>query len=463
MAGCGSSWSKKFHHLLVFLAAESHPVLLPLPRPEFGFTPSAIRQDLEHCSLNMGMSVETFDNNTLTNISNKASIFLRAVRSIVPSKFSAYYRSPCWDADVVITRSFEDATLRFLTPEGNQELPKWYVSRMARNMLYSVAPRPKTFFCLPHFFIAGFPKSGTTSLDHALRNHPQIAGPLSKEIHWWTRIRYIGEPGYNSAYARLAVMNYLLNFRKASDQIGKHTKNLTYDGSQSTLWDSNFFVHHQDYCAMPAVLSRVLPNAKFIVLMRNPVTRVYSHYLWSCTYMFGNGNSKWPDGMKRNVSEYFHKVVVSSIGFFNQCLQNSSVFECTNIMRFKDFYGFGKSPTNHCGDVGFRLSIGLYYVHISKWLQFYPREQFLFLRMEDISVDPHSLMTKITDFLQVAPLSKESANKLLAKRANAQTIVLKDSVSFQMQIRTRKLLEDFYRPYNSLLAKLIGDDRFLWR
>ena len=87
----------------------------------------------------------------------------------------------------------------------------------------------------------------------------------------------------------------------------------------------------------------------------------------------------------------------------------------------------------------------------------------MFLRMEDISADPHSLMTKITDFLQVAPLSKESANKLFAKRANAQTVVLKDSVSFQMQIRTRKLLEDFYRPYNSLLAKLIGDDRFLWR
>ena len=450
-------------YILVINAVNANPVLPPLPRPKFGSTPLAIRQDLERCSLNMGVSVKTLDNDTLANISNKASIFISAVRSIVPSRFSTYYMSPCWNADVVITRSFQDAILQFLKPEGNQKLPKQYVTRMAHSILYSVGSRPKTFFCLPHFFIAGFPKSGTTSLDRALRSHPQIAGPLSKELHWWTRIRYIGEPGYNSDYARLAVMNYLLNFRRASEQIGEHTKNITYDGSQSTLWDSNFFVHHQDYCAMPAVLSRVLPNAKFLVLMRNPVTRLYSHYLWSCTYIFGNGISKWPDGMKHNVSDYFHKAVVSSIGVFNQCLQNSSLFECTNVMRFTDFYGFGNSPANHCGDVGFRLAIGLYYVHLSKWLQFYPKEQFLFLRMEDISSDPHSLMTKITDFLGVAPVSKESANKLFAKRANAQTVVSKNSESFQMQIRTRKLLDEFYSTYNSMLAELIADERFLWR
>ena len=57
---------------------------------------------------------------------------------------------------------------------------------------------------------------------------------------------------------------------------GRKHSVITYDGSQSTLWDSNFFYKGQEYCVMPAVISRVLPNAKFIIVMRNPVTSLYS-------------------------------------------------------------------------------------------------------------------------------------------------------------------------------------------
>ena len=398
---------------------------------------------------------------TLTNISEKAGVFLRAIRSIVPSKVNTFYRSPCWNADVVITKTFELATLQFLNPEGRKELPMQYVYMLARHMLRGAGNRPKTFFCLPYFFIAGFPKSGTTSLDLALRRHPHIAGPLNKEIHWWTRIRHIAEPGYNSDYARLAVMNYLLNFRKASERIQQHVRNITYDGSQSTLWDSNFFVHHQDYCAMPAVLSRVLPKAKFIVLMRNPVTRVYSHYLWSCAFSLGRNSSNWPDEMQQSMSDHFHTQVVTAIDYFNQCLKGMSLFECTNVMRFKDFHGYSHHYAHHCGDVGFRLSIGLYYVHISKWLQFYSKDQFLFLKMEEMSVNPYSVMVNITEFLEVGPVSREWVAESFVKRANALHVVTGgDSV---MQNRTRELLEDFYRPYNSLLADLVSSNRFLWQ
>ena len=439
-----------------------HSVLAPLPLPEIDSTPFAIRQDLQKCSLNMGMDAETLDNasDALTNVTEKAVIFLRAIRSTVPSTFNADYRSPCWSADVVITKTFELAMLQFLSPGVKKELPIHYVNMLARHMLQGVGHRPKPFFCLPYFFIAGFPKSGTTSLDHALRRHPQIAGAFRKEIHWWTRIPHVGEPGYNSDYARLVVMNYLLNFRKASEKIEQHIKSITYDGSQSTLWDSNFFVHQQDYCAMPAVLSRVLPKAKFIVLMRNPVTRVYSHYLWSCAFSFGNDSSKWPDEMQQGVSDYFHTQVVTAIEYFKQCLKRMSLFECTNVMRFKDFYGFSRNNA-HCGDVGFRLSIGLYYVHLSKWLHFYSKDHFLFLKMEDMSEDPYSLMVKITEFLELGPVSKEWVTESFAKKVNAQHIITGEDPI--MQSRTRELLEDFYKPYNSLLAALVADNRFLWQ
>ena len=42
---------------------------------------------------------------------------------------------------------------------------------------YQNATHKGTIFCLPYFFIAGFPKSESTSLDAALRKHSQIEGP----------------------------------------------------------------------------------------------------------------------------------------------------------------------------------------------------------------------------------------------------------------------------------------------
>ena len=128
---------------------------------------------------------------------------------------------------------------------------------------------------------------------------------------------------------------------------------ITYDGSQTTLWDSNFFVYHQDYCAMPAVLSRVLPNAKFIVLMQNPVTRLYSHYLQTCA---DRHCSKLPKQLQQYASK-FHREVVADVGHFKGCLENRSLYECVNHNRFRSIA---------CGGVGFRITVGLYYVHLSK-------------------------------------------------------------------------------------------------
>ena len=46
-------------------------------------------------------------------------------------------------------------------------------------------------FCLPSFFLAGFPKAGTTDLWAKIVRHPDIVATI-KEPHWWTR-RRVGE------------------------------------------------------------------------------------------------------------------------------------------------------------------------------------------------------------------------------------------------------------------------------
>ena len=409
---------------------------------------AGILQDMEKCSRAMNITDQALKHATgdLKAITTSANVFLKAIWSIVPRNFSSQYKNPCWHSDLSLT-SNNRAMLYFnLNSENRNYLTKQQVSRLSRN-IFKRNFSEGTTFCLPYFFIAGFPKSGTSSLDAALIKHPQIAAPRSKEPHWWTRIP-LDISNFN--YLKLSVLRYLIHFLiKPSEGQTK----ITYDGSQSTLWDSNFFVHQQDYCAMPAVLSRVLPKAKFILVMRNPITRLYSQYLYSCTIGIGKDVLDWPKQMRKDAATNFHRNTLVDVKYFNRCLQNRSLHECVNENRFR---------ANGCGGVGHRITVSLYYAHLSKWLQFYPTEQFLFLRTEDMSANPQSLMARITDFLGVAPVSPTQAKQWLSRRLNVQKATSKDFTGFQMRSETRKLLEEFYRPYNAMLAELTGDSRFRW-
>jgi hypothetical protein len=43
--------------------------------------------------------------------------------------------------------------------------------------------------CLPYYYLLGFPKSGTTDLWHRISQHP-LQASTTKELHWWSRVRY---------------------------------------------------------------------------------------------------------------------------------------------------------------------------------------------------------------------------------------------------------------------------------
>ena len=120
-----------------------------------------------------------------------------------------------------------------------------------------------------------------------------------------------------------------------------------------------------------------------------------------------------------------------------------------------------RSITNACGRRR-RFPISLYYIHLHKWLQFYPKENFLFLRTEDMSQQPSTTMNHITDFLEIDPVSKDQAQEWLCHKANVQTAFTSDPEKYKMKPETKKMLKEFYRPFNEKLVELIGSERFLW-
>ena len=415
-------------------------------------TPSAIAEQLRRCASGLGVPQRTLDEQQgdLHNSSAKLSVFLSAVNSLVPDKLSAEHASPCWNTDKINWQSnLFGMALRVMGQEEALHLLPNQATYLAHYTFSG--PYPKRLYCLPHFFIAGFPKSATTTLADALFKHPNVSSASMKEPHWWTRAPIISP---STDLLRLNVLRYLMHFGRMAHYATDNPRLLSMDGSQSTLWDSKFVVNGHDFCGTPAAISHVLPQAKFIVVMREPSDRLYSYYLWSCSFKYGNDTKLWPARIREDAAGNFHREVVDGVSEFNECLVNSSLYECTNRYTFTNST---KYYVSNSGDIGYRLVVSIYYVHITKFLQFFPKEQFLFLRMEDMSQDSVIFMSRITDFLQIAHYPPFKARDFLKRKVNRQK-----AISEPMLEETKQLLRQFFAPYNRKLSELTGDDRFLW-
>jgi len=123
---------------------------------------------------------------------------------------------------------------------------------------------------LPNFLVLGAAKSGTTSLYRYLEQHPQICLPDRKETNFFA---CEGIP-LNSFRGDGRMPNFLLSSitqledYKALFQQGKE-KIASGEVSTSYLYDEG----------APERIQRLIPGAKLIAILRNPIDRAYSHFL----------------------------------------------------------------------------------------------------------------------------------------------------------------------------------------
>ena len=416
---------------------------------KFPVSSRTVLQDLERCSRALGMTEQSLLLNrvSIVEVSRRAEIFLEKIAVMLPENYLRKYSNPCWMAEEPKGYpGWEKRLMVYFNPEYGR-IPKDATAdtfaRLLSKPIGDTFDGSKRLNCLPSFFLAGFPKCASTTVHDALGKHPQIVPPVKKEPHYWARGLTLSRTEYISA----SFMAYILSFKQLSTRLVASPMDLiTYDGSQSTLWDSDFFYKGQEYCAMPAVISRVLPNAKFIIVMRNPVARCYSHFMMSKRLSFGDQVKKWPRALRENGAAIFHAKVMAEMENFNDCRTNKSLLECVNVW-----------ATSKAG--GHSLSVGLYAVHIRKWLQFYPRENFLFIRTEDISSNSTELVSQITEFLGISPVSEEMARGMFEKESNVFDANAHDLPPIDE--KTKLLLGDFYRPFNEELAAITNNKKFL--
>lgn len=113
----------------------------------------------------------------------------------------------------------------------------------------------------PNTFLAGVPKAGTTSLYRYLGQHPEIYCSPEKETYFFNRIwDRVGDDPEALAEAR---EEYLALFADAGDEP------VRAEGTPG------YFVHP----AVPERIADTVPEARFLVSLRDPVERVFSEYL----------------------------------------------------------------------------------------------------------------------------------------------------------------------------------------
>jgi len=102
---------------------------------------------------------------------------------------------------------------------------------------------------LPNFVIVGAPKCGTSSLAAWLRDHPDVYVVPEKELFYFTSEWERGQNWYEQCFAA--------------------------DGQRAVGEATPTYLHeHRAH----ERLASVIPDAKLIAIVRNPVDRAYSHY-----------------------------------------------------------------------------------------------------------------------------------------------------------------------------------------
>jgi hypothetical protein len=121
---------------------------------------------------------------------------------------------------------------------------------------------------LPNFLILGAQKAGTTALFYALSKHPEVfTSPVKEPRFFADEAKALGKaagPGDGETRMMTSLEEYEALFAGAGSAVARG------EASPAYLYDEG----------APAKIATLVPEAKLIAILRNPVERAYSNFLY---------------------------------------------------------------------------------------------------------------------------------------------------------------------------------------
>ena len=193
----------------------------------------------------------------------------------------------------------------------------------------------------PDFIIIGAQKAGTTSLYNYLLQNPVVGKSLKKEIHYFDLNYTKGINWYRSHFVKKRIQ-----------------KNISVIGEASPL-----YLYHPE---APNRVSENYPEIKLIVILRDPVERVISHYKHLLR----------------------HKLIPEHLTL-------------SDVIKIEKKRRKNISQSAYYDPVYSVLHRGEYLFQLNRWKELFSTDQILILQNDQLRKDPDNVLYRIENFLKI--------------------------------------------------------------
>ena len=249
---------------------------------------------------------------------------------------------------------------------------------------------------LPELLIIGAQKGGTTSLFNYLTEHPDVLPPFGKEIHYFDLHYVRGVTWYRGRFP------YRGRLR----------------GGRLTLDASPYYLVHPQ---VPRRAAALLPDARLVALLRNPIDRALSHHQHEVRG--GRETLAFEEAIAREAERL--------------------AGEEEKLSRDPHYYSVSHHRHSY-------LHRGRYVDQLRRWTEHYPRSRLLVLQSERLFQDPAETSAVVYRFLGLPP-----------HRLARYKTFLQGSYERDMPAPLRARLAAHFEPYNRALYQWLGED-FGW-
>jgi len=239
------------------------------------------------------------------------------------------------------------------------------------------------------FLVCGTQKGGTTTLDAYLRQHPEICMAKYKEVHYFDHEKFFLYP-----YPEHRLYHDFFEPKTDHQIWGETTPIYMYwYSSPRRIWEYN-------------------PEMKLIIILRNPIKRAYSHW-----------------NMQRERG-------VETLSFLDAIAEEET--------RRRESLPYQNRRFSY-------LDRGFYTEQIKRLRAYFPADQFLLLKSDELKNDPKAILDQIANFLGI-PIN-HNFSKLDLHSRNYES---------PLDQKTYNILLDLYQSQIKEIEKLTSWDCSDW-
>jgi hypothetical protein len=242
-------------------------------------------------------------------------------------------------------------------------------------------------------------RSGTTSLFRYLAEHPQVLRPWTKELHYFDRLFSRGTVWYRA--------NFPTRFGMTWHALRHGGRALTYEATPDYLI----------YSAAARRIASSLPRARLIALLRNPADRAYSHH-----------NLNVRSKLERHSFEEAIKREAKRLDGERERALGDEPYPTRKLRRYS-----------------YALR-GIYVDNLRAYGEYFPREQILVVKSEDLFEKTQETYDGILRFLGLAPWRLRRPEVPNARPRTREKPPGYDE------------LREFFAPHNQRLYEYLGRD-----